>query len=126
MKYPPMDILKFIKTLLADNELTHELESETGAFLRANSPTPKFYSNALRHIYASAVFTQMYGENVSHLYGIMNEMLPLSGLGDMKIDLTNNEIGREYGIKYPTTDRQTLLKIIFEDLKSGKIPHVRE
>ena len=74
-----MNISKFTKRLISDNELTDILDLEVGEFLDANCPNPKFYSNALRHIYASAVFTQMRGENCAYLYGILNELIPSYG-----------------------------------------------
>ena len=111
-----------IKTIKNDNDLCKKLDLEVGNFLRAHyHDTPK-YSNALRHIYVSAVFTQMRGEQVTHIYGVLNEIFGFgSGISDMQIDLHNNEIGRMYGLKYPAADRKMLLEIIFNDMVNGKV-----
>lgn len=109
------------KALLGDYYTTYEpLEQEVGDFLRANVPNPKYYSNDLRHQYASAIFTQKYDPKTAKRLGDLNEFLDFnqSGREDTEIDQENNRIGREYGQKYPNYDKQQLLKMMLQNLQN--------
>jgi hypothetical protein len=98
-------------------DLNNKLDREVGDFLRAEAPNPKFYSNDLRHQYVSALYARNLGEDTARRLGDLNELTNLSGSGteDTKIDQINNEIGRQYGLKYPTMPRGELLYKLLSD-----------
>lgn len=81
--------------------------------------------DALRHSYASGVFTQEYSEVLANVFGMMNEFAP--GLGSStsyssnskNMDLWNNSVGRKYGKK--TKSRLKLFKLLIKALKRGEL-----
>lgn len=110
-----------LKTLLSDIEFAKFLEQEVGDYLRKVTNAPQVYSNDLRHQYAAAVFTQIRGEKLTRSLGKANEIYGfLSGHDDRKIDLYNNDIGIEYGLKFPNASRADLLQILFQDYAKNK------
>lgn len=87
----------------------------------------EFYDNdidAIRHAYASGVFTQEYGEIVTEILGEMNELVPFGGNSSSNspnsknMDLWNNRIGRKLGLK--TSGKLRLFKLILKALKNGE------
>jgi len=88
----------------------------------------EFYDNdvdAVRHAYASGVFTQEYGEKVTEILGDMNELVPFGGNSSSNnpysknMDLWNNRIGRKLGLK--TSGKLKLFKLILKALKNGEL-----
>ena len=81
--------------------------------------------DALRHSYASGVFTQEYGEDLANLFGQVNEWAP--GVGSStsysseskNMDLWNNAVGRKYGKK--TRSRLKLFKFLIKALEKGEL-----
>lgn len=69
-----------------------------------NNWTNNAEMNAIRHIGMSALLTSKYGSDTASKYGTAYEALPqitsLSEPGDTKIDLYNNYIGRQAGLKF--------------------------
>ncbi len=114
-----------IKELLSDSAFTKILEQEVGDYLKSVSRNPKLYSNDLRHQYAAAVFTQMRGEKLTRILGRLNEIPGFSGRDDTDIDLFNNEKGIEYGLKYPTLDRQTILRMLYADFAKNRADRIK-
>ena len=109
-----------LKSYAYYSKLNKMFEKEVGDFLKANVPNPKSYSNDIRHQYVSALYTRNLGEEQAKWLGNLNEWTELirgngSGTEDSKIDQINNEIGRNYGLKYPTIPREQLLKILLND-----------
>jgi len=89
--------------------------------------TGEFFDNdvdAVRHAYASGVFTQEYGEKVTEILGDMNELVPFGGNSSSispnskNMDLWNNRIGRKLGLK--TSGKLKLFKLILKALKNGE------
>lgn len=97
--------------------LNNKLEHEVGDFLRENTNSPKLYSNDLRHQYTSALYTRNKGANIAKGLGDLNEFFDFNGSGreDTEIDKINNQIGREYGLKYPNLSRGELLYKLLTD-----------
>jgi hypothetical protein len=92
------------------------------------SETPNEFTDndvdAFRHAYVSGRFTQEYGENVSDIFGSMNEYFSFSpttggGKTSTNMDYWNNSVGRKYGKK--TRKKVTLLKALQKALKSGEM-----
>ncbi|MFA6238825.1 MAG: hypothetical protein WC635_15925 [Bacteriovorax sp.] len=81
--------------------------------------------DALRHAYASGVFTQEYGETAAEFLGVLTELMP--GLGrsttnnpqSENMDLWNNAVGRKYGKK--TTGRLKLFKFLLKAIKNNEM-----
>lgn len=81
--------------------------------------------DALRHSYASGVFTQEYGEALANLFGQVNEWAP--GVGSStsysseskNMDLWNNAVGRKYGKK--TRSRLKLFRFLIKALEKGEL-----
>jgi hypothetical protein len=81
--------------------------------------------DALRHSYASGVFTQEYGEDLANFFGQVNEWAP--GIGSStsysseskNMDLWNNAVGRRYGKK--TRSRLKLFKFLIKALEKGEL-----
>ncbi len=116
-----------LKELLSDIEFAKLLDQEVGAYLSEVTNAPKFYSNDLRHQYAAAVFTQMRGEKLTRRLGRANEIYGfLSGHDDKNIDLFNNNIGIEYGLKYPLASRADLLRMLFQDHAQNKADRIKK
>ncbi len=116
-----------LKTLLSDLEFAKLLELEVGEFLNSVTNAPKLYSNDLRHQYAAAVFTQIRGEKLTRQLGWANEILGfLSGHDDRQIDLFNNEVGIQYGLKFPLTDRADLLRMLFQDYSVNRADRIKK
>lgn len=101
------------------NNLSNKLDHEVGDFLQKNTNAPQVYSNDIRHQYVSAIFARNLGEKQAKWLGDINEWFHFgrtgSGTEDTNIDQLNNEIGRKYGLKYPNTPREELLKILLKD-----------
>ena len=112
----PLDI-KNLGNIFYYNKLNNTLEKEVGDFLRANTNSPKLYSNALRHQYVSALYARNLGDNIAKNLGQLNEFTNLSGSGreDTQIDKINNEIGRQYGLSNPTMPKNELLFKLLTD-----------
>lgn len=68
------------------------------------------------------MFTQLRGEGNTRFLGEMNEIFNFSGSGteDTRIDRYNNELGIQYGLRYPRADKKKLLNIIFSDIEKNK------
>ena len=79
--------------------------------------------DALRHAYASGVFTMKYGENVAAFLGIARELFPGSSGSDAaksrNMDLWNNAVGRKYGKKAKT--RTDLFQFLLKALNNGEL-----
>lgn len=81
--------------------------------------------DALRHSYASGVFTQEYGEALANLFGQVNEWAP--GVGSStsysseskNMDLWNNAVGRKYGKK--TKSRLKLFRLLIKALEKNEL-----
>ncbi len=103
--------------LMYYNNLNKQFEREVGDYLRANTNTPKNYSNDLRHQYVSALYSRNFGDNTAKTLGNLNEFFNFnaSGRDDTAIDQINNEIGRNYGSQYPDIPRSKLMDILFND-----------
>ncbi len=114
-----------IKELISDNEFVKLLEQEVGDYLRSVSNSPKLYSNDIRHQYAAAVFTQLRGEKITRILGGLNELFGLSGLDDMEIDLYNNSLGIQYGLKYPMLGRPELLRMLYSDFVKNRSERIK-
>lgn len=108
------------KLLIGYDNTKKPLEKEVGDYLRMHTYSPEHYSNALRHQYASAVFANKYSPIEARLLGIANEAIPLSGFGDMVIDLDNNKIGREYAMQHPNYTKEQYLEGLFNNLVPEK------
>ena len=106
--------------LIGYHKTKEPLEQEVGDYLRAHTYAPKKFSNALRHQYASAVFANQYSPMEAKLLGYANEALPLSGIGDLKIDINNNTIGREYAQQHPNLTKEQYLEGLFNNLVPEK------
>ncbi len=81
--------------------------------------------DALRHAYASGVFTLEYGETAADLFGRAYEFFPFMGTSSSNstnstnMDLWNNSIGRKYGKKVKT--RKDLFKNLIKALNEGEL-----
>ena len=79
--------------------------------------------DALRHAYASGVFTMEYGKTVASFLGIAREIfLGNSGRNAAKsrnMDLWNNSVGRKYGKKAKA--RKELFQLLLKALKNGEL-----
>lgn len=104
-----MNLSDFFKYNNENNKFYDKYED----FTRNNKITPA-EANALRHIAGSMYFTSKYNPQVASALGNLNELTPLSVAfsqpGDTKIDLYNNHIGRNEGLKYSNlTPEQALV-----------------
>ena len=116
-----------LKELLSDMEYAKFLDREVGEYLRKVTNAPHLYSNDLRHQYAAAVFTQMRGEKMTRRLGNANEIYGvLSGHDDRNIDLYNNNVGIEYGLKYPMASRADLLRTLFQDHAKNSADRIKK
>lgn len=101
------------------NNLNNQFEHEVGDFLRQNTNSPELYSNDIRHQYVSALYARNLGEKQAKWLGDLNEKVHFSNTGsgayDTALDQLNNEIGRNYAKKYPTLQREQLLRIMLND-----------
>lgn len=101
------------------HNLNNKLEKEVGDFLRDNTNSPDLYSNDIRHQFVSALYARNFGPKQAEKLGDMNEIWSLgttgSGKYDTDLDKLNNEIGRQYAIKYPNISREQLLQILLRD-----------
>ena len=116
---------KSLANLLYYNNLNNKLEREVGDYLRNKVPNPKNYSNDLRHQYVSAIYSRNKGSNNTKLLGQLNEIFNISEAEpynriDKQVDLYNNNIGIEYGQRYPNISRQQLLDILFNDYYNNR------
>ena len=83
--------------------------------------------DALRHAYASGVFTMEYGETVATFLGWARELfignsVEGSGINESRsrnMDLWNNSVGRKYGKKSKT--RKELFRHLLKALKNGEL-----
>lgn len=81
--------------------------------------------DAFRHAYVSGVFVQVFNEEISDILGRLNEYKPGDFYSNSKdsrslnMDLWNNSIGRNYGLK--AKDRKELLKLIHQALDNGEL-----
>lgn len=105
------------KNITYYQDLNNKYERELGNFLRKNTTSPFVYSNDLRHQYVSALYTRNLGANKAKMLGDLNEIFNFSGSGryDTQVDKLNNQIGRNYGLKYATTSRDRLLWQLLND-----------
>lgn len=94
---------------------TLNFEQDVGNFLRQKTNTPRLYSNDLRHQYASAITAQQLGQLPAKLLGNFNEIVHPGLQDDTKIDQYNNQIGRQYAMKYPYFSKQQYLEKFFND-----------
>ena len=81
--------------------------------------------DAARHILSSAAMTQKYGPGLASLYGTGYENLfyPFDpNEASYQMDIHNNRIGRELGIKYKTREEveAALGEMLKDSLKTGK------
>lgn len=101
------------------SNLNNQFEHEVGDFLRQNTNSPELYSNDIRHQYVSALYARNLGEEQAKWLGDLNEKVHFSNTGsgayDTALDQLNNEIGRNYAKKYPTLQREQLLRIMLND-----------
>lgn len=97
--------------------LNNKLQHEVGDFLHKNTNNPDMYGNDLRHQYTSALYARNKGNTAAKILGELNEFFDFSGSGreDTDIDKINNQIGREYGLKYPDMPRGQLLYKLLTD-----------
>ena len=83
--------------------------------------------DAMRHAYASGVFTMEYNAFIAELLGEMREMFPrnrmkkpsLKGSPEKNMDLWNNRKGRECGQK--SKNRNELFDCLIKALKNGEL-----
>lgn len=99
-------------------KLNKQLEREVGDFLRRNTNSPKLYSNALRHQYGGALYGRNFSPDTARNLGNIAEAFDsgFSTRDDIAEDKKNNEIGIQYGIKYPNASKQQLLEIMFRNM----------
>lgn len=112
-----------------NNDVNKQLEQEVGDWLRANAyANPKVYSNDLRHQYASAIYARNLGDKITRMLGNLNEVFDAgaSGRNDTEIDKYNNNLGIQYGLKYPNVSKQELLRTMFNDYNTNKQNRIRE
>lgn len=102
--------------------LNKQLEQEVGDYLRSKVSNPKLYSNDLRHLYGGALYGRNLGPKTTRFLGNLAEAFDLgfSGWDDVNTDRRNNELGIQYGMKYPNASKQKLLDIMFEDLYNNR------
>ena len=111
--------------------LNNDLEKDVGDFLRSKTQKPKDYSNDIRHQYTSAMYARNKGENITRKLGKLHEMLNISegepnNDKDKAIDLFNNDIGIEYGNRYPNVDKQQLLNMLFRDYEINRQNRIKK
>jgi len=123
------NIHSLIKSLPADINYVKpngQLEQEVGNFL---VPAKEKYqrlnridlynnlSNDIRHQYASALMAQKYGNDIAKFLGNANEFFDFnaSGRADTLRDQRANEIGRQYGLKYPNYTKEQILQKLYDD-----------
>jgi hypothetical protein len=116
----PLDnvgLIDLTKNLWYYRGLNNKLDKEVGDYLGNVTNFPKSYSNDIRHQYVSALYARNLGDEWAKKLGDLNETLDgnQSGRADTEIDTINNQIGREYGSKYPEMPRQELLKKLYKD-----------
>lgn len=107
-----LNILKLSDLLEYNNEYKQFYDKYEN-FASKNQVSPN-EANALRHIAGSMYFTSKYSPQIASALGNLNELNPLSAVfseqGDSKIDLYNNHIGRQEGLKYSElTPEQALI-----------------
>lgn len=107
------------------SRLNNDLEKDVGDFLRSKTQRPKDYSNDIRHQYVSAMYARNKGEDITKLLGSLHEILNLSegevnNKKDKAIDLYNNNIGIQYGKRYPDVSKQQLLDLLFNDYETNR------
>lgn len=80
---------------------------------KTNNWTNNAEMNAIRHIGMSALLASKYGNDTASKYGTAYEALPqitsVSEPGDTKIDLYNNYVGRQTGLKFQDLTPQQAL-----------------
>lgn len=114
------------KSYMYYKDLNKQLEQEVGDFLHKNTNAPQLYSNDLRHQYASALYARNLGAENAKTLGDLHEKYNfyyngnIDGAKDSQIDTLNNEIGRNYGLKYPNIPKEDLLYKLLTDWKVNK------
>ena len=95
-----------------------------------NRTSNELYNNdvdALRHAFASGVFTMEYNESVAEIFGRLYELLPGGSSTETpsalkketNMDLWNNAVGRKYGRK--TKTREELFRYLIRAVKEGEL-----
>lgn len=102
-------------------EVNDKLEKEVGDKLRSINIDNDNWSNDLRHQYVSAVYARNLGEKMAKILGDLNEFFDAnqSGRYDKARDQINNEIGRQYGLKFSDISRAKLLDILVSDYNNN-------
>lgn len=115
--YPQLDLPKFAEGGLAKAESINKYSERIG-----DSAYPDERHNgradAMRHMLASALYTQKYNPYVAGGLGWLNEIFSLDPMEERVMDVHNNAIGRELGEKY--TDRELLLRAINNSITQGE------
>nr|QGT49703.1 hypothetical protein Melaina855_0900 [uncultured Candidatus Melainabacteria bacterium] len=102
--------------------LNNKLEHEVGDFLNSKTNNPKLYSNDIRHQYVSALYAKNKGIGKAKFLGNLNEFFDAnqSGREDTEVDQINNQIGREYAIRYSNLSKSELLNKLLLDWDMNK------
>ena len=77
----------------------------------------KDIKNDMRHIVGPALFAQLYGSETSRLLSYLKEsrdILLQRDLKDSIVDMKNNDLGVQIGLKYPNMSRDELIELIYE------------
>jgi len=107
----------FLQLIAQSRKLKNQWEDEVGDFTKENHLSKELYSNDLRHQYSAAITARNLGEKKTRLFGELNEVVNFSGGDklDTAIDKFNNDIGIQYGLKYPYVSKEELLEKLYED-----------
>ena len=73
--------------------------------------------NDMRHIVGPALFAQLYGSKTTRILSYLKEsrdILLQRDLKDSIVDMKNNDLGIQIGLKYPNMSRDELIELIYE------------
>ena len=77
----------------------------------------KNIKNDMRHIVGPALFAQLYGSETTRFLSYLKEsrdILLQRDLKDSIVDMKNNDLGIQIGLKYPNMSRDKLIELIYE------------
>ena len=77
----------------------------------------KDIKNDMRHIVGPALFAQLYGSETTRFLSYLKEsrdILLQRDLKDSIVDMKNNDLGIQIGLKYPNMCRDELIELIYE------------